>query len=122
MVHLWKKWVLLILFGLAAAPIWAQDEPNVMIFRYHAAESPTDQRDRYNWRVLAAVLERTRAAYGDYRLVPSIRQAGFHQADAILGGNDVRNVTVLAGWPDSDDKVIGVRIRSEERRVGKEGR
>jgi len=118
MARLWKKWVPIILFALSAAPIRAADEPNVMVFRYHEADSPSDQRDRYNWRVLAAVLERTRAAYGDYRLVPSTRQAGFRQADGVLGGNDVRNVTVLAGRPGAADEVIGVRIPVDRGLIG----
>jgi hypothetical protein len=102
-------YLLIILFGLIASPLWAADQPNVMVFRYHAPDSASDQRDRYNWRVLAAVLERTRAAYGDYKIIPSRRPPGPRQIDSILGGDDV-NVTVLPARPDLVKAAIGVRI------------
>jgi hypothetical protein len=84
-----------------------------MDYVYHHAESESDVRYGYIWRVLHAALERTRARFGDYELRPStIAETNETRrlSDLMHDRTDILNVDAFAARRDMDVNLVPVRI------------
>lgn len=82
----------------------------VMTYVYNAPESPLDHRYDYHWEILRTALERTRAAWGPYALVPSVGMTERRQTSELIAASGRLSVMYLGTTPALEEKLVPVRI------------
>lgn len=87
--------------GSAAAP---------MTYIYHPPESVTDVRYDYQWEILRTALERTKAKWGDYRMLQSQRMSEQRQTFELQHATGKLTVMYLSTTPDFERTLVPVRI------------
>jgi hypothetical protein len=113
------RWLLLppaLLFGVA---VWLDvrpgradppPAPGVMTYVYNAPESALDVRYEYHWEILRTALDRTRATWGDYRMMKSETMSERRQAHELLHATGKLNVMYLGTTPEFERRLIGIHI------------
>jgi len=92
-------------FLAAAAP-----PPRPMTYVYHAPESSLDVRYVYHWEILHTALEKTKAKWGPYRMVPSERMTEQRQTFELKNKTGKLTVMYLSTTPDFERSLVGVHI------------
>src|SRR6185503_16229262 len=97
---------------LGAAAEARADDPPPMRYVIHRRESESDVRYVYQWKVLEAALEKTRAAYGPYELAlsPTLFMTEQRQAAELRRGSDKLTVMYLSTTPELERDLVPVRI------------
>jgi hypothetical protein len=103
-----------IVLALAAAlaGVARGDDPPAPPMRYvfDAPESTRDVRYVYHWKILELALERTRAKYGPYELVPSVQMTERRQVEELERGSDKLTVMYLSTTPELERSLVPIRI------------
>ena len=81
-----------------------------MTYIYHPPESSLDVRYLYHWEILRTALEKTKAKWGDYRLVPSAFMTEQRQAFELKNATGRLTVMYLSTTPDFEKTLVPVRI------------
>lgn len=81
-----------------------------MTYVYHPPESPLDVRYLYHWEILRTALEKTKAKWGAYRMVPSTRMTEQRQAFELQNATGRLTVMYLSTTPDFEKTLIPIRI------------
>ena len=81
-----------------------------MRYVYHPPESSLYVRYQYHWEILRTALEKTKAAWGPYEMVPSKLMSERRQAFELKNATGVLTVMYLSTTPDFEKNLIPVRI------------
>ena len=81
-----------------------------MTYIYHPPESSLDVRYLYHWEILRTALEKTKAKWGPYRMVPSELMSERRQAFELKSGSGKLTVMYLGTTPDFERNLVPVRI------------
>jgi len=81
-----------------------------MTYIYHPPESKLDVRYLYHWEILRTALEKTKAKWGDYRLVHSEFMTEQRQAFELKNATGRLTVMYLSTTPDFERTLIPIRI------------
>jgi hypothetical protein len=100
---------LAMLAALAGAPSAAAANA-VMKYIYHSQESPLDVRYLYHWEILRTALEKTKAKWGPYQMLPAERMAERRQALELKNATGKLTVMVLSTTPDFEKNLIPIHI------------
>ena len=80
------------------------------LYIYNAPESDLDVRYQYHWEILQTALEKTRARYGTYTMLPSLRMTEKRQTAELMKGSDLISVMYLGTTQEFEKKLIPIRI------------
>lgn len=80
------------------------------LYTYNAPESDLDVRYQYHWEILQTALEKTRAKYGSYTMLPSPRMTEKRQTAELMKGSDLISVMYLGTTQEFEKKLIPIRI------------
>ena len=94
--------------GAASTPAPPPEE--VMTYIHHPPESARDVRYAYQWEVLRAALEKTKAKWGPYRMVASEVMTERRQAYELRNATPNLTVMYLGTTPDFERELLPVRI------------
>ena len=89
-------------------------ETSPMSFTYYDGQVELGLVKRFHWQVLAAALERTRAAYGDFRIVALTPAPISRQRYELSHPNSPISVAAFSGVPDNTAGLVPVRIPVEQ--------
>jgi len=92
----------------AAAVVGGPTPP--MTYVYHPPESSLDVRYLYHWEILRTALEKTKAKWGPYRMVPSESMSERRQAFELKSASGKLTVMYLSTTPDFERTLIPIRI------------
>jgi ABC-type amino acid transport substrate-binding protein len=81
-----------------------------MTYVYHPPESSLDVRYLYHWEILRTALEKTKAKWGPYRMVPSESMTERRQAFELKSASGKLTVMYLSTNPDFERNLIPIRI------------
>lgn len=81
-----------------------------MKYVYHPPESSLDVRYLYQWEILQTALEKTKARWGPYEMVPSERMTERRQAFELEHATGKLTVMYLSTTPDFEKTLVPVRI------------
>jgi len=81
-----------------------------MTYVYHPPESSLDVRYLYHWEILRTALEKTKAKWGPYRMVPSESMSERRQAFELKSASGKLTVMYLSTTPDFERTLIPIRI------------
>jgi len=95
---------------LAAGPRSASAAATAMRYVFHPPESSLDVRYQYQWEILRTALEKTKATWGAYEMVPSGLMSERRQAFELKNATGVLTVMYLSTTPDFEKNLIPVRI------------
>lgn len=99
--------VLLVPDAICTAALRADD---VMTYIHHPPESARDVRYVYQWEVLRTALDKTKAKWGPYRMVPSESMTERRQAYELRNATGRLTVMYLGTTPDFERELVPVRI------------
>lgn len=86
-------------------------QPQAMTYIHHRPESPRDVRYEYHWEILRTALEKTRAKWGDYKLVPSAEvMTEQRQAFELKHATGKLTVMYLSTTPELERDLLAVHI------------
>lgn len=92
-------------------PLPAQERgASPMTFTYYDGQVELGHIKRFHWKVLEAALERTRDAYGDYKLVALPPAPGSRQRYELLQRHPAISVAAFNGTAEQAQKLVPVRI------------
>ena len=97
--------VVLAVFMAASAPA-----PKPMRYIYHPPESSLDVRYLYHWEILRTALEKTKAKWGPYEMVPSERMTEQRQTFEMKNNTGKLTVMYLSTTPDFERNLVAVHI------------
>jgi len=103
-----RRAALLLVLTLATQPTRAAGP--VMRYIYHPPESRLDVRYRYHWEILRTALERTKAKWGPYEMVPSEMMTERRQAFEMKHATGKLTVMYLSTTPEFERDLVPVRI------------
>ena len=90
---------------------YARAAETVMTYVYHPPESSLDVRYLYHWEILRTALEKTKAKWGAYRLVPSQEiMSERRQAFELENATGKLTVMYLGTTPDFEKRLVPIRI------------
>jgi hypothetical protein len=95
---------------LTIAPGTRSAPETVMKYVYHPPESSLDVRYLYQWEILQTALEKTKARWGPYEMVPSERMTERRQAFELEHATGKLTVMYLSTTPDFEKTLVPVRI------------
>jgi hypothetical protein len=81
-----------------------------MTYIYNAPESQLDVRYAYHWEILCTALEKTRAKWGDYRMVPSELMTEQRQTLELKNASGKLTVMYLSTTPDFERTLTPIHI------------
>lgn len=82
----------------------------VMTYIYHPPESSLDVRYLYHWEILRTALEKTKAKWGPYAMMPSERMTEGRQTFELKNATGKLTVMYLSTTADFEKTLIPVRI------------
>ncbi|HXT71288.1 MAG TPA: hypothetical protein VN700_16130 [Vicinamibacterales bacterium] len=88
----------------------AQAAGAVMRYVHNGPESPLDRRYTYQWAILAAALERTRAAYGPYSIDTAEFMTETRQRFELARASGRLSVMYLGTTPEMERELTPIRI------------
>ena len=83
---------------------------SIMTYVYNAPESPQDVRYLYHWEILRTALEKTKAKFGPYRMMPSEFMTEKRQAYELIHRTGKLSVMYLSTIPEFEKNLIPIRI------------
>lgn len=81
-----------------------------MTYIYHPPESQLDVRYQYHWEILRTALEKTKAKWGAFQLVPSERMTETRQRYEMENATGKLTVMYLSTTPQLERNLVPVRI------------
>jgi ABC-type amino acid transport substrate-binding protein len=107
-----------VLLTIAMRPLHAANTDAVMKYIYHPPESSLDVRYLYHWEILRTALEKTKAKWGPYAMVPSERMNEGRQAFELKAATGKLTVMYLSTTPDFEKNLIPIRISVDRNLTG----
>ncbi len=105
---------LMIVAAWCGASSAAETVSSPMTFTYYDGQAELGLVKRFHWQVLKTALERTRGAYGDFRMVPLPPAPISRQRYELSQPNSPITVAAFSGSPDRTAGMVPVRIPVEQ--------
>ncbi|HWW60247.1 MAG TPA: hypothetical protein VN181_02670, partial [Thermoanaerobaculia bacterium] len=109
------RWSMTVCVAALALSLHAAE---TMTYIYHPPESALDVRYLYHWEILRTALEKTKAKWGPYALVPSELMTERRQAFELKNATGKLTVMYLSTTPDFEKTLIPARIPVDRNLAG----